>query len=129
MVTSEHLIPISFPHLGVTEPFISIPMSKLSGTLKHSLMCFPITQDHDALIHPELGPLFIPVTNTLMERLWVSQGTTQGSPFMFPWVSLNYEGDENLEPGTWNPELWDGQSTAILCHAYFYDPYLIERDI
>jgi len=48
---------------------------------------------------------------------------------MFPWVSLNYEGDENLEPGTWNPELWDGQSTAILCHTYFYDPYLIERDI
>lgn len=33
------------------------------------------------------------------------------------------------KPGAWNPELWDGQSIAILCHTYFYDPYLTERDI
>lgn len=81
MLTNEHLIPINFPHLDATEPFISIPASKLSGTLEHSLTCFPITQDRDALILPEHGPLFIPVINTLMERAVGLTGYNPGKSF------------------------------------------------
>ena len=35
------------------------------------------------------------------------------------------------KPGTWNlePRALGWSKQAILCHAYFYDPYLIERDI
>ena len=75
----------------------------------------------------EHGPFFIAVINTMVDRAVDLTGESPGKPLH---VSL---GGPDLwgrwKPGTWNPELWDGQSTAILCHTYFYDPHLTERDI
>ena len=84
MVTNEHLIPISFPHLDATEPFIPIPESKLSGTLKHSLMCFPITQDRSALTPLNMALFSLQWLTLWWTGLWISQGRAQGNPSCFP---------------------------------------------